>query len=192
MSILGYPFYPEASIQTLLLCLKAPNNLRTFKSDFFLASKKVQSAISNNDNNLVKKIKWTISDYSFGNDESRYALALNPCTLTIDNNNKYTLKVRIEYPESSEVILLEKPCKIIVEEGLFHYLQKTVGFILMMLYGFMKKSKIGDRNRTQHQINVEVFGIVACGAGVYQFKIFAQALRRGKSTRFIRECFLKK
>lgn len=74
---------------------------------------------------MVKKIKWPISDYSFGNDESRYALALNPCTLTIDNNNKYTLKVRIEYPESSEIILLEKPFKIIVEEGLFHYLQKN-------------------------------------------------------------------
>ncbi|MGC8770675.1 MAG: hypothetical protein ACP5Q5_05440 [Brevinematia bacterium] len=124
MSFFGFPFYPEVSLETFLLIFKTPNNYRIFKNDFFLSSKRVQLAISDYKKGTSKIIKWNISDYSFGNKESRYALALNPCILRIDENNKYILKVRVEYPEHSEIILLEKPVKIIVEEGLFHYLQK--------------------------------------------------------------------
>lgn len=127
MSIIGYPFFPEVSKETFLLSFETKDQKRTFNSDFFMNSQKVQSAIQFYKPKQTNEIKWKVSEYVLGNKEARFALALNPCTLKVENQ-KYALQVHIKYPPSCEVVLLSKPRKIIVEEGLFHYLQ-VVGWL---------------------------------------------------------------
>jgi hypothetical protein len=75
-----------------------------------------------------KYISWNTSDYVLGSIESRYALALNPCILSsskVNDDILYSVKVRIEYPKKSEVILMHFPFEFAVEEGLFNYLQQV-------------------------------------------------------------------
>ncbi len=73
------------------------------------------------------KVVWSGSEYYFGHPESRYALALNPCKLKLEDFGTYQeflVEVRVEYPPKSPAILLRHPFKLIVEERLFNYLQK--------------------------------------------------------------------
>jgi hypothetical protein len=62
-----------------------------------------------------------------GNKESRYALALNPCTLKskeFEDYSEVSIEVQVAYPEKYRAVLLKVPFEIAVEEGLFHYLQE--------------------------------------------------------------------
>jgi hypothetical protein len=128
ISLIAFPIYPEISIESFFLIFPAKNETRYFYSDFFMKSKIISKMLTDNPDKSILYISWKTSDYSFGNFEARYALALNPCCLKIIKANgiiKYTANVRAEYPMHSEVIILKNPIEIKCEEGLFWYLQKA-------------------------------------------------------------------
>jgi hypothetical protein len=123
MSIAAYPIYPEVSKESFYLLFKSDTGERTFESDFFMKSQEIKKGF----NNKTKEVKWSSSKYNMGNPESRYALALNPCYLSYTETNtykEYTVSVKVEYPKKTSAVLLKQPIKIVVEEGLFNYLQK--------------------------------------------------------------------
>jgi hypothetical protein len=95
-----------------------------FESDFFLKSRRIQAGLKSG----KKRITWPISDYVMGKKEARFALALNPCTLTVKktkNNTYYSASVPVKYPVESEVILIKYPITVSIQEGLFAYLQRV-------------------------------------------------------------------
>jgi len=122
MSVLAYPVYPEVAVESWYMMFQCDQQVRIFEDDFFLNSKKVKAAFANNDSHVV----WSASCYHFGDPESRYALALNPCELKKEitaNGVEYSASVKVEYPERTKATLLKYPIEIQVEEGLFNYLQ---------------------------------------------------------------------
>jgi hypothetical protein len=128
ISVLSYLIYPEASIETFYLIFQTENNIRKFESDFFLKSNKIKKIISQLSDSKEKKVSWNLSEYSILNPEARFALALNPCIIkkiTIENKTYFEVKVRVSYPEKTEAVLLDWPVRIVIEEGLFWYLQKS-------------------------------------------------------------------
>lgn len=128
MSLLGYPVYPEVSVESFYIAFPSKNGVRYFHKDFFLESKKIRDALSVNPGKSEMLVRWSIDDYSLGSSEARFALALNSCFLKVKRSGTKTIyeaKVRVEYPMSSEVTLIKKPVEIKVEEGIFGYLQKA-------------------------------------------------------------------
>lgn len=142
MGIFAFPIYPEVSRETLMLVFPShESGIRTFKSDFALKSQKIKNVIKNFRNDLIfrqsenelnarKRISWTVSDYTLGSKEARYALALNPSNVSLQALKKdsfwiinVSIKVKISYPQSCYVTLLSKPA-LKVEEGLFWVLQQ--------------------------------------------------------------------
>ena len=120
---LAYPFYPEISKESFLMCFPVESGQRIFYDDFFLQSAKVQDALLTG----RKRVKWSINEYVLGKKEARYALALNPCSLTtipISQKKVHKVEVNIHYPENSEVVLLDFPVRVTLQEGLFAYLQR--------------------------------------------------------------------
>lgn len=127
MSVIAYPIYPEVAKESFYLCLPSKENKRVFKSKFFLKSQKIKEILKDIKVNEKHKATWSTSEYKFGNSEARYALALNPCSVSIEENDSKLYckaKVKVEYPMSCEVTLINWPVTIKVEEGLFGYLQK--------------------------------------------------------------------
>ena len=123
MSAIAYPICPEVSIESFYLIFKSVNGIRNFEDDFFMKSQRIKDGFKNN----RKKVVWHGSQYQIGHPESRYALALNPCKLKItefDTYREFSVEVRVEYPKKSTAVLLNYPFKVVVEEGLFNYLQK--------------------------------------------------------------------
>jgi len=137
----AYPLYPEAARETLFMIFKKPNGIRIFESDFALGSVKIRKVLESFRENLEthpgdkaefkKQVFWPLSDYAFGNEESRYALALNPVDvsiLAIKRNSRWDmevhLQVRCAYPRNSYVTLMTKP-ELKMEEGLFWILQQA-------------------------------------------------------------------
>lgn len=131
MSIVALPIYPEVALESLCLIFPTKNKVRYFHSNFFLESKRICKALSpeNYRDNVI--VRWNVSDYILGNTEARYALALNPCELNMINKKNelfYSAKVKVKYPTKSEVVLIKKPVRIVIEEGLFRYLQDVGWF----------------------------------------------------------------
>jgi len=127
MSVCAYPFYPEAAKESILLMFPADGGSRRFKSGFFLDSRVVRNTLRGKSRNCKLPVRWNLSEYAAGGHEARYALALNPCELrveTVGGTIRYIAKVRVEYPDRAEAVLLRGPFEIRVEEGLFGYLQK--------------------------------------------------------------------
>lgn len=123
MSLGALPLYPEVAIESLLLMIPSESGERSFKSDFFLHSEKIRMGFRKGRSTVA----WHVGDYVVGR-ESRYALALNPCTLSRNETKQYidyAVRVRVEYPVKCEVVLVKAPFRISVEEGLFHYLQEV-------------------------------------------------------------------
>lgn len=127
IGIIALPIYPEVAIETLLLLFPTQTGKRVFNNDFFMQSKAIQKAL----NNRQKKVSWPLSNYQLGHKESRFALALNPCTLQIKetaNKTQIMAQVQVKYPPNLKVNLLSQPIKISVQEGLFAYLQ-NIGWL---------------------------------------------------------------
>ena len=123
IGILAFPIYPEISKETLLMLIPDDDGSKYFESNFFLKSRRIQEGLKLGN----KRVTWPISDYVMGKKEARFALALNPCTLTVKktkNNIYYSASVPVKYPIKSEVILLKYPITVSIQEGLFAYLQK--------------------------------------------------------------------
>ncbi|MBK8398728.1 MAG: hypothetical protein IPL26_26215 [Leptospiraceae bacterium] len=128
MSIVAIPIYPEASMESIYLIFPTENGYRTFNSNFFLNSNRIRETISKNPNVNKFNVIWNVSEYSFFQTEARYALALNPCEINkriVNGETIFEVSVQIQYPNKMEVVLINKPVNLIVEEGLFAYLQKS-------------------------------------------------------------------
>jgi hypothetical protein len=142
MGVVGYPLYPEASRETLLMMFEpGPSARRVFHSKFGLGSYKVRkwlgefAAALNSDDSAPSRsfgpvrIAWEKSDYRLTYPEARYALALNQTLLTAKaerRGERWLMDVRhemeVRYPESVYVTLVSRP-RLRVEEGLFRVLQ---------------------------------------------------------------------
>ena len=142
MGVLGYPLYPEASRETLLMVFDpGPSARRVFHSDFGLGSHKFRDSLrlfaadlrsddtSSSRSSRPVRIAWETSDYRLTNPEARYALALNQTRLTAQaerRGERWLIDVRYEmdvkYPSSVYVTLVSRP-RLRVEEGLFWVLQ---------------------------------------------------------------------
>ncbi|HTW92337.1 MAG TPA: hypothetical protein VMH22_11580 [bacterium] len=142
MGVVGYPFYPEASKETLLMVFDpGPTARRVFYSDFGLGSRRVKSrlrdflaSLRSDDTTSSRKygptmVQWTHSDYTFTRPEARYALALNQTWLTAKAERcgqRWRIDVRdamdVRYAESAYVTLVSRP-PLAMEEGLFWVLQ---------------------------------------------------------------------
>jgi hypothetical protein len=127
MALFALPFSPEASRETFLLMFPDRDGVRRFESSFFLRSEKALAALKARRGREEVRVSWSVSEYALGNAEARCALALNPCLLSVaeaDGRAIYSVRVRVEYPSACEVVLLQKPLRIVCQEGLFGYLQK--------------------------------------------------------------------
>lgn len=142
MGVVGYPLYPEAAKETLLMMLDpGPLARRVFHSDFGLGSYKVRAPLRDFAARLQQgdstssrshgpvRVEWTRSDYRLTEPEARYALALNQTRLTARaerRSERWLIDVRhemeVKYPESVYVTLVGRP-RLRVEEGLFWVLQ---------------------------------------------------------------------
>jgi hypothetical protein len=122
MSVIAFPIYPEVAKESFYLMFKTEDGIRVFEDDFFMGSERIRLALKNK----KSKVTWSGSEYLLGNKESRYALALNPCSLKVkefEDFNEVSVEVPVTYPKKSRAVLLKVPFEIAVEEGLFHYLQ---------------------------------------------------------------------
>lgn len=127
MSVVAYPIYPEVAKESFYLMFKTEDGTRVFEDDFFMGSERIRKALKNKES----KVTWSGTEYIMGNKESRYALALNPCSLKIkefEDFSEISVEVPVAYPEKYRAVLLKVPFEIAVEEGLFHYLQKENWF----------------------------------------------------------------
>lgn len=124
MCIFAYPLYPEVSKESFYLMFKTEKEQRVFEDDFFMNSQRIKNGFKNK----IARVAWYQSEYVFGHSESRYGLALNPCILKMkefDTYTQYSVEVNVSYPVKSRTVLLKSPVEIVVEEGLFNYLQKV-------------------------------------------------------------------
>jgi hypothetical protein len=138
MGAAGYPLYPEASRETLLMMFEpGPLARRVFYSDFAIGSKRIRTQLqecrdrlSRGDTAAVQmRIVWDKSEYRLTDPEARYGLALNQTWLWLTPRRTakgWLIDVRhdvgIEYPDSAYVTLVSRP-RLRVEEGLFWVLQ---------------------------------------------------------------------
>lgn len=126
MALAAFPMYPEASREALGLHRRSAGGTRMWRSAFFLKSKRIRETLAGGTTDTMN-VRWGIRDYALGKAEARFALALNPCRLTIRRTpagTVYQATVRVEYPMSAEAVLIPKPMEVRVEEGLFGYLQR--------------------------------------------------------------------
>jgi len=144
MGAVGYPLYPEASKETLLMMLgPGPLSRRVFYSDFGLGSRKVRWRLADFAAGLQSggsassrgygpaRIEWHKSEYRLSEPEARYALALNQTLLTARaerRGERWLIFVRhemeVRYPDSLLVTLITRP-RLRMEEGLFWVLQNS-------------------------------------------------------------------
>ncbi|MBM3331745.1 hypothetical protein FJY68_07845 [candidate division WOR-3 bacterium] len=142
MGVAGYPLYPEASKETLLMMVDpGPGARRVFYSDFALGSRKVRMSLRDFAARLQRSdstslqtygpvwVEWPRSDYRLTEPEARYALALNQTRLTARaerQGERWSIAVRLEmevkYPANKYVTLIGRP-QLRMEEGLFWVLQ---------------------------------------------------------------------
>jgi hypothetical protein len=122
-SLVAYPFFPEVSKEFLLMLFPTDNDMREFRSGFFMKSQKMQEAFKNSNKGSVE---WYQKHYNIFNPESRIALALNPCKYEIkktDEGTIYKVIAPVRYPKRCRSTMLKEPVEIRVEEGLFRYLE---------------------------------------------------------------------
>ena len=123
MSVFAFPIYPEVAKESFYLMFKTEDGTRVFEDDFFMGSQKIRDAVTQK----KSKVAWSGSDYILGKRETKYALALNPCSLKVkefEDFSEISVEVPIRYPEKYRAVLQKVPFEIAVEEGLFHYLQE--------------------------------------------------------------------
>jgi len=127
MCIIAFPIYPEVAKESFYLMFKTEDGRRVFEDDFFMESQKIKDGLKKRDSS----VSWNMSEYVCGNKESRYALALNPCNLSIKKFDEYTeitVEVAVTYDKKTRAVLVNDPFEIAVEEGLFLYLQREEWF----------------------------------------------------------------
>lgn len=127
MSLCAWPLYPEVARESFLLMFPCDKGERRITGAFFLDSKLVQKKIRGMKAGDSVSVRWSGNDYVLGRREARYALALNPCRITLLNSampRRYEARVSVSYPPRSKVAVIGGPLPLYVEEGLFAYLQR--------------------------------------------------------------------
>ena len=128
MMIVGYPLYPEISIEMWYMLFPSSEDKElVFEDDFFLESKIVQKAIQNYDG--PKRLTWNPKHYNLGQSEARVALAFNGGWLYKDGD-VVTVKMPCAWPQysnyrdhSEKTPLIAWP-EVSVQEGLFWVLEE--------------------------------------------------------------------
>lgn len=141
---LGAIVFGEAAEELFYLYLPAEDGLRSFESDFAMASPKFKEPITSFSRSLerlssektsaemkARRVAW--KSYSGTMAENRVALALNPCTLSASAsrvNGRWLITasavVEVEFPPRSRVTLARfGDYRLEVEEGLFWALQES-------------------------------------------------------------------
>jgi hypothetical protein len=141
MGVFGYPLYPEASKETLLLMFPTDTGDRVYQSDFPYGSDIVKGAINSQlavmketgarkFHRKLKEIYWEQNNYTMGHREARYALALNSVEISLDGEKiengiklDVTTSTRISYAKNNNAVLIRKP-SLVVNEGLFRVLEE--------------------------------------------------------------------
>jgi hypothetical protein len=141
-SFVALPLFPEVALESLLILIPDEDKKRSFESDFFLKSKKVQEAIRSG--KKKGRIIWRKQDYF--NSEARVALALNITNYEILNDGKMKVWTEINYPKRNEVIVGNEIVKAVVEEGLFRYLVDQGWFKAYRIY-YTSKSLVTTPNK---------------------------------------------
>ena len=122
MVVVGYPIFPELSKEAFLMMFPSKSGVREFEDDFFMKSKKMQEAFKKSPRG---KVYWP--HYDFPYHEARTGLTLNLCTYEITKSNgikTYKASTKVRYPANAQVIIKTFPIKIVIEEGILHYLEK--------------------------------------------------------------------
>lgn len=143
MGLAALPLYPEAAQETLLLVIPSARGRRVFRSRFAMQSAKVRDVVEafaarlrpvEGDRAVLETVRvaWPSAAYQqFGGSEARVALALNPADVSAVARRsergwdlEVRVEVRVEYPKSASVRLIESQ-QLRVEEGLFWALQQA-------------------------------------------------------------------
>jgi len=143
MGLAALPVYPEAARETLWLVVPSASGRRVFRSRFPMRSTRVREVVGafgarlrsvEGDRVVLESVRvaWPATAYQpFGGPEARVALALNPAKVSAEARRQgarwemaIRVEVRVEYPPSASVRLMEDP-QLRVEEGLFWVLQQA-------------------------------------------------------------------
>ena len=122
MNAVAYPVFPELSKEAFLMMFPSETGVRKFEGGFFMKSKMMQDAFKRSHRG---KVYWP--HYDFPYHEARTGLTLNLCYYEITENNgtrTYKASTKVRYPADARLIIINRPLKVIVEEGTFHYLEK--------------------------------------------------------------------
>lgn len=121
----GWPLSPEAAGEIYRMSFPWNRDKQVFKTnDFFMKSPAVQKALSGLDEGQRKKIVFKAETaYNTASKDHRVALAVNPGFLYRKDGMVY-LESYAHYPYYSATPITIFGSKIIIHEGLFHYLEK--------------------------------------------------------------------
>lgn len=135
MCFVGYPIAPEAARECLHLHFTGRDTVY-FNRHNFSGSEKLKEAhrqLKDKPDGSSVRIAWNGNkDYSPYSGEHRLAIATNPCTLTkvchldyehFEDEYLYRITTSTEYPVHSLTEFNLRLFKIIINEGLFRYLQ---------------------------------------------------------------------
>ncbi len=135
MSICGYPVSPEASRECLKLHFSQPDTV-IFRNPDFGKSEKLTNAIDKLEKlpyGSSVRVSWDGNrDYSPFSPEHRAAIAVNACKVTkvaprncehFPDDDLYIISVSTQYPNVSRTEFDFKLFKLVINEGLFRYLQ---------------------------------------------------------------------
>jgi hypothetical protein len=121
----GWPLSPEAAGEILRMSFPNYREQTVYKkNDFFLDSPTVQKAIKGLKEGQRKKIVFKAETaYNTASPDHRVALGVNPGFL-YKKDGKIYLESYAHYPHYSATPITVFGYRIIVHEGLFHYLEK--------------------------------------------------------------------
>ena len=121
----GWPLSPEAAGEIFKMSFPRNREKDIFReNDFFMDSPAVQRALNGLEEGQRKKIVFKAETaYNTASPDHRVALAVNPGFL-YKKDGKVYLESYAHYPYYSATPITLFGAKIIIHEGLFHYLEK--------------------------------------------------------------------
>lgn len=123
--LFGWPLSPEAAGEIFRMSFPWNREKAVFKrNDFFIDSPTVDNALKKLASGQRKYIAFKASAaYNTASPDHRVALAVNPGYL-YKKDGKIYLESYAHYPQYSKTPITLLGAKIIIHEGLFHYLEK--------------------------------------------------------------------
>ena len=123
--LLGWPLSPEASAEIFRMSFSKNREQTIYKkNDYFMDSPAVQKALKGLEEGQRKKIVFKAETaYNTASPDHRVALGVNPGFL-YKKDGKVYLESYAHYPYYSATPITLFGYRIIIHEGLFHYLEK--------------------------------------------------------------------